>query len=460
MKQSQATPGSEQAGGFYVYAISFGAAVGGFLFGYDLAVVGGAQLLLEKYFSLNAAGLGWATSSALLGCAAGPLVAGFMADRLGRKKTLIAGSLLLGASAIGTSLPEDIATYNFFRIIGGVGVGICSIVSPMYIAEIAPARLRGTLVTINQLAIVLGCLVSYIVAQGLLALFSHDVAWRWMFGLECVPILFFVIYLMFVPGSPRWLAENGRSEEALTVLTRIQGREAALRELEGMEGLREAETARFSEVFRPGIRFALMIAVTLAVLQQWTGVSVLSSYLPKIYQAAGYAKISDAVWLSVVTYIFNLAMTAVAFWLVDKTGRRPLLLVGTAGMVLGLVCLGLVFFLEIGGIAVLVAMLLAQAAYLTSLAPVTWIIMSEIFPTRIRGRAMGISALALWIACFLGVMYVPLLMEAFEASFGTPAGIFWLFAGVCVFAFWFCWKWVPETKGRTLEEIARSWSKG
>ncbi len=460
MKQSQATPGSEQAGGFYVYAISFGAAVGGFLFGYDLAVVGGAQLLLEKYFSLNAAGLGWATSSALLGCAAGPLVAGFMADRLGRKKTLIAGSLLLGASAIGTSLPEDIATYNFFRIIGGVGVGICSIVSPMYIAEIAPARVRGTLVTINQLAIVLGCLVSYIVAQGLLALFSHDVAWRWMFGLECVPILFFVIYLMFVPNSPRWLAENGRSEEALTVLTRIQGREAALRELEGMEGLREAETARFSEVFRPGIRFALLIAVTLAVLQQWTGVSVLSSYLPKIYQAAGYEKISDAVWLSVVTYIFNLAMTAVAFWLVDKTGRRPLLLVGTAGMVLGLVCLGLVFFLEIGGIAVLVAMLLAQAAYLTSLAPVTWIIMSEIFPTRIRGRAMGISALALWIACFLGVMYVPVLMEAFEAAFGTPAGIFWLFAGVCVFAFWFCWKWVPETKGRTLEEIARSWRQG
>ena len=202
-----------------------------------------------------------------------------------------------------------------------------------------------------------------------------------------------------------------------------------------------------------------MIAVTLAVLQQWTGVSVLSSYLPKIYQAAGYERISDAVWLSVLTYIFNLAMTAVAFWLVDKTGRRPLLLVGSAGMVLGLFCLGLVFFLKVGGIAVLLAMLLAQAAYLTSLAPVTWIVMSEIFPTRIRGRAMGIAALSLWIACFLGVMYVPLLMEAFEGRFGTPAGIFWLFAGVCVFAFWFCWKWVPETKGRTLEEIARSWSR-
>ncbi len=448
-----------QAGRFYVYAISFGAAVGGFLFGYDLAVVGGAQLLLEKYFSLTAAGLGWATSSALLGCAAGPLVAGFMADRLGRKNTLIAGSLLLAVSAIGTSLPEDISTYNFFRIIGGIGVGITSIVSPMYIAEIAPARMRGALITINQLAIVLGCLVSYIVAQGLLGLFSHDVAWRWMFGLECVPILFFVIYLQFVPRSPRWLAENGRSEEALTVLTRIQGREAALRELEGMEDLREAESGRFSEVFRPGIRFALLIAVTLAVLQQWTGVSVLSSYLPKIYQAAGYERISDAVWLSVLTYIFNLAMTAVAFWLVDKTGRRPLLLVGSAGMVLGLFCLGLVFFLKVGGIAVLLAMLLAQAAYLTSLAPVTWIVMSEIFPTRIRGRAMGIAAWSLWIACFLGVMYVPLLMEAFEGRFGTPAGIFWLFAGVCVFAFWFCWKWVPETKGRTLEEIARSWSR-
>ncbi len=449
----------DQAGRFYVYAISFGAAVGGFLFGYDLAVVGGAQLLLEKYFSLDAAGLGWATSSALLGCAAGPLVAGFMADRLGRKHTLIAGSLLLAVSAIGTSLPENISTYNLFRIVGGIGVGITSIVSPMYIAEIAPARMRGALITINQLAIVLGCLISYIVAQGLLSLFSHDVAWRWMFGLELAPILFFVIYLLFVPRSPRWLAENGRPEEALTVLSRIQGREAAQQELDEMERLREAGTARFSEVFRPGVRFALLIAVTLAVLQQWTGVSVLSSYLPKIYQAAGYERIADAVWLSVLTYIFNLAMTAVAFWLVDKTGRRPLLLVGSAGMALGLLCLGLVFFLNIPGIAVLVAMLIAQAAFLTSLAPVTWIIMSEIFPTRIRGRAMGIAALSLWIACFLGVRYMPVMMEAFEASFGTPAGIFWAFAGVCVFSYWFCWKWVPETKGRTLEEIARSWGR-
>ena len=463
MKPSQvdhtlATPGSQgQAGRFYVYAISFGAAVGGFLFGYDLAVVGGAQLLLEKYFSLDASGLGWATSSALLGCAAGPLVAGFMADRLGRKNTLIAGSLLLAVSSIGTSLPEDISTYNLFRIVGGVGVGICSIVSPMYIAEIAPARVRGALITINQVAIVLGCLVSYIVAQALLGLFSHDVAWRWMFGLECVPILFFVIYLLFVPRSPRWLAEKGRSEEALTVLTRIQGREAALRELDGMERLRDEETARFTDVFRPGVRFALLIAVTLAVLQQWTGVSVLSSYLPKIYQAAGYERISDAVWLSVVTYIFNLAVTVVALWLVDRTGRRPLLLVGSAGMVVGLLCLGLVFFLNVRGIAVLLAMLIAQAAFLVSLAPVTWIIMSEIFPTRIRGRAMGIAALSLWIACFLGVRYIPVLMEVFEAMFGTPAGVFWVFAGVCVFSYWFCWKWVPETKGRTLEEIAASW---
>jgi len=447
----------------YAFLISFGAAVGGFLFGYDLSVISSAQLLLEKQFNLTASQLGFATSSAILGCIIGPLAAGAMSDWLGRKKTLIYAALLLAISAIGTAIPKDMLTFNVFRIVGGVGVGLASVVSPMYIAEIAPARIRGGLVTVNQLAIVTGALVSLIVGHSLATFLPDTTSWRWMFASECVPIAGFVIYLAFVPRSPRWLAQKEKKEEALAVLTRIQGRDGAVKEIKEIEMALKAEKGGLSELLRPGIRMALFIAINLAILQQWCGVAILSFYMPKIYQMAGATQITDAIQSAVYTQGFGLLMTILAFWLVDKIGRRPLLMIGSVGMAIGLALMGGVFYFNLKGfysirvVHALLIMLVCQAFYLISFAPLAWLIMSEVFPTRIRGRAMGLSATMLWIAAFMGVSYFPKVVEYFERLFGNPSGAFLIFTGVCIYSFLFCWKFVPETKGRTLEEISISW---
>ena len=446
-----------KAGRYYVYLISFVAAVGGFLFGYDLAVINGAQLYLEEQFGLSGHSLGFAVSSAILGCCFGPFIAGPLSDAVGRKRTLILASLLLAVSAIGTAFPRDIITFNLFRILGGVGVGIASMVSPMYIAEIAPARARGALVTLNQLAILLGCLISVMIAHYLAANIVETHSWRWMFGLECVPVICFVAFLKIVPRSPRWLAEKGHYPEALQVITMVQGKTRAEQELLEIKESLQAETGKFSELFQPGIRMAVFVAVGLAILQQWSGVSIISAYLAKIFQMAGYAAKTDSLRMTVYTYIFNFALTVVALLLVDRVGRRPLLLIGSAGMAIGLFLMGLIFHLEMTGGWVLAVMFICQAAYVVSLAPLAWLVIAEIFPTRIRSRAMSVATLTLWAACFTGVWLFSPLREFFANKYGSPAGVFWIFTGVCAYSFFFCWKFVPETKGKTLEEIAGMW---
>lgn len=439
----------------YVYLVSLVAAVGGFLFGYDLAIISGAMIFLKKEFALNPTQLGFATASALIGCMLGSVVAAWLGDRLGRKKTLVIAAALFGAGAIGTALPNDMLWFYIFRVLGGLGVGLASVVSPMYIAEIAPARMRGCLVTINQLAIVTGLLCSVIVAYVL----SFSGAWRWMFASNCAPVVLLLIGLAFVPESPRWMVQKGRKPEALDVLTAIDGPEHAEVEMSAISESLAFEEGTYRDLVQPGMRVALFIACALAILQQISGVSILLWYAPIIFQKAGFRSASDAILQNLIVQVWNLVCTIAALYLVDRVGRRFLLLLGTAGMTVGLVLMGLFFHLNLSGLHVLVTMFVAVGAYVMSLGPLAWLIMSEIFPTRLRGKAMGVATLCLWISCFVVAQYFPVMVAWFEKSYGSGAGVFWVYAGVCVLAFLFVLRMVPETKGRSLEEIGASWTK-
>ena len=451
---SGVSPQATQATG-YVFRIAIVAALGGFLFGYDISIISGAIIFLKSQFHLDPYQQGFAVSSAAIGCIAGPLVAVALSDALGRRRTLVVAAILLGVSAVATALAGDMLQFNLFRIVGGVGVGLASVVSPMYIAEMAPARLRGRLVSVNQLAVVIGLFIAVVVSYFL----SFNGSWRWMFGSTALPVVCWLAGLTVLPESPRWLAARSREPEALALLVRSEGpaqSDAALREIQ--QSIAE-ETGGLAELFQPGMRIALLVAVMLAILQQMTGVSILLVYAPTIFKSAGFSAASDAIWQAIPLNVWNIACTALAFWLVDRLGRRPLLLIGVIGMAVGLIIMGFCFQFGWSGYPVVAVMFLCVGAYVSSLAPLAWLIMSEIFPTRIRGRAMSIAGVALWLSFFIGSQIFPPLCSFFEGKFGSPAGVFWLFAGVCLFAFGFSWRLVPETKGRTLEAIAASWRR-
>jgi len=438
-----------------VYLIAMVAAVGGFIFGYDLAIISGAMIFLKSEFALSPNQLGFAIGCALLGCLIGPILGGTLADRLGRKRTLIIAAFLFGVSAIGTALPRNIYEFNIFRFVGGMGVGLASVISPMYIAEMSPARMRGRLVTINQLAVVVGLLSSGIVAYFL----SFGEHWRWMFASESAPILLFIVGLALVPESPRWMVQKNRLKEAMDVMTLIDGRQNAEVEMKEIAGATEKK-GTLAELVRPGMRIALIIACALAIFQQITGVSILLMYMPIIFQKAGFHQASDAIFQSMIVNIWNVLCTIAAMLVVDRIGRKPLLLLGTAGMAVGLALMGAFFHWQKTGVYVVLTMFICVGAYVVSLAPLAWLIMSEIFPNHLRGKAMGIASLCLWIACFLTARYFPPLVAHFESEYGTPASAFWLYAGISMLAFLFSLVVVPETKGRTLEEIGASWTKG
>ena len=447
----------EQAGRLYLYLVATVAAVGGFLFGYDLSIVSGAIMFIKPEFGLAPPEVGFAVASAVLGCMLGPLlISAGLSDWLGRKKVLVMTAVIFGISAVGSALPETIFEFNCYRILGGIGVGVASIVSPMYIAEIAPARIRGRLVTVNQLAIVIGCLAAIIVTYFL----SFTESWRWMFASECVPVLLLLVGLIFVPESPRWLTMKNRTGEALAVLTRANGRSDAQRQMREISGSLTEETGSWSELFRRGMRTALLIAVMLAILQQWAGVSPTLFYAPIIFQKAGFEAASDALRQAIILNVWNLSCVVLALWLVERLGRRPLLLAGCVGMALGLAVMGAFFYFEVKGVYFLLVFFFCVASYEMSLAPLAWLIMSEIFPTRIRGKAMAIATFFLWTACYAAAQAFPPLSAYLEKRFGSPAGIFWMYTCVCIFAVIFSWWMVPETKGKTLEEIGRSWTKG
>jgi SP family arabinose:H+ symporter-like MFS transporter len=439
----------------YVFRLALVAALGGFLFGYDISIISGALIFLEQEFHLTDFQKGFAVSSAAIGCIVGPLVSVAISDWLGRKKTLVVAALLLGASAVLTALPRNMSEFYLGRMIGGIGVGLASVVAPMYISEMAPARLRGRLVSLNQLAIVTGLFLAIVISYAL----SAGGHWRWMFASTLVPIIVWLCTLTVLPESPRWLVAKNREEEAMHLLELGEGKSQAQRALNEIKTSISEENGGWAEVFQPGLRMALLVAVVLAVLQQMTGVSILLVYAPTIFQSAGFNTASDAIWQAIPLNIWNILCTALAFWLVDRVGRKPLLLTGSALMALGLALMALCFQYGWSGYWVVVVMFLCVGAFVSSLAPLAWLIMAEIFPTRVRGKAMSIAGVALWLAFFCGSQFFPALNAYFKNHFGSPAGVFWLFAGVCIFSFFFCWRLVPETRGRTLEEIAASWKK-
>ena len=451
----------------YLFLICLVSAMGGLLFGYDWVVVGGAKIFYEPFFHLeNSAALrGWAMSSALVGCLVGALLSGSWSDRYGRKKMLIVASALFVASAVGTGAVYSVFWFNVYLIVGGLGIGIASNVSPVYIAEVSPAAVRGKFVSINQLTIVLGILLAQLANWQIGAYFtsgsetlsetSVEWAWRWMFWAELVPAGLFFILSFLIPESPRWLATVGRKENAGLILTRIAGKDYArqtLAELEQLTGQRE-EKVHWRSLLQPNVRGVLLIGIVLAVFQQWCGINVIFNYAHEIFSAAGYA-VSDVLMNIVVTGITNVIFTFVAIYTVDKWGRRTLMFVGSAGLALIYFLLGSGYFWEVSGWPMLLLVVLAIACYAMSLAPVVWVVLSEIFPVRIRGMAMALSTFFLWVASFLLTYTFPILNEAVGA-----AGIFWLYGGICLAGFLFIRAKLPETKGKTLEELEKELTK-
>ena len=442
----------------YVYFVAVVVSLGSFLIGYCLVIISGAIIFLKARFNLSPAEVGFAVSSAAGGCILGPLIGGAIADAMGRRRALTLTGILFAASALGTALPSSMLEFNIFRVIGGMGVGIASAVLPIYLSEIAPARIRGRLVAVYQLAMVIGGLSSVTVSY----LLSSSGNWRWMLGAQLFPSLGLLIGVIFVPESPRWLVEKHRFEEARRILGKIGGDDYAESEEREIVNFisSDREKASFSELLRKGTRIALLIAVGLAVLQQLSGDNIIFLYAPIIFQKAGFVRAQDALRETVLMSCWNLVCTLIAFWSVDRLGRRPLLLAGTFGMMVGFVLMGGVFYLGITGWRVLAVVLICVGSYASGLAPVSWLIMSEIFSTRLRGRAMAVASFAVWLSFFISGQAFPPAVAYLEKRFGNIALAFWVCACVSCAAFIFSWKMVPETKGRALEEIAASWTKG
>ena len=446
----------------YVSRVCLVATLGGLLFGYDTAVIAGAIGFLETYFKMDPPTVGWATSCALAGCVLGAAGAGWFSDRFGRRNTLSLAAVLFLVSAIGTAIPRTLTQFIIFRIIGGVGVGAASMTSPMYITEISPARFRGRLVSVNQLAIVFGMLVVYFVnyfiaGQGDEA-WNVTTGWRWMFGSEAIPALALLVLMFTVPESPRWLSKQGKAEQARAVLVRIGGSEHADREMAEISDALSHESPSLAQLLKPGMRVALGIAVVLAILQQVTGINVFLYYAPEIFKAMAGAQVDAALLQTIVVGAVNLAFTIIAIWTVDKIGRKPLMIVGSAGMGLSLTALGVAALFGRADVWVLTFVLAYIACFALSVGPVTWVILSEIFPTKIRGRAMAIATLCLWVANFVVSQTFPImdknewLIEKFNHGFP-----FFIYAAFCAVLAVFMIAVVPETKGKTLEEIEKHW---
>ncbi len=462
-----ATAGTQPAYPFklgYIWMISIVAALGGLLFGYDWVVIGGAKPFYEPYFNLTSeAQIGWANSCALLGCLIGSICSGILSDGIGRKKLLIVAAFLFGASSLATGWAHTFDTFILWRILGGVAIGIASNVSPTYIAEIAPAQWRGRLVTLNQLTVVVGILAAQIInmliaghipdgatAETIRTSWQGQFGWRWMFTAVAVPSVIFFVCAFMVPESPRWLIKKGATDKARAVLQRIGGAdyaEAEMRDVEGALTHERGQGAAWTELLRPGIFGLILMGIGLAVLQQWSGTNVIFNYAEEIYRGAGY-DLSGVMFNIVITGAINLLFTLVATFTVDRLGRRALMLWGTAAITLMHVLLGAAFFFGIKGPLVLGLTLAVIAAYATSLAPVTWVLLSEIFPNRIRGLAVSIAVSSLWIACFAVTYTFPILNRVLGA-----AGTFWCYGAICFAGLLFIALWVPETKGKTLEEI-------
>ena len=453
---------------FYIFGITLVATLGGLLFGYDTAVISGAEKSVQAYLittlGLSSLAHGATISSALIGCIIGGAISGLLASRFGRKRTLMLAAVLFFLSALGSAFPEFLffkrgeptlgllLMFNFYRVIGGIGVGLASAVCPMYIGEIAPADIRGRLVSLNQFAIIFGMLVVYFVnygiARGKSIEYINDLGWRLMFLSEAIPAGIFGILLFFVPETPRYLALKNQDDKAFRVLKKINGTEQAklvLREID-----QSVETAP-GKLFSYG-KIVILIGILLSVFQQFVGINVALYYAPRIFESMGAAK--DASMLqTVVMGLINVDFTVIAIVTVDKYGRKILLMIGSIGMAIGMFAIGGLAFMKVIGISTLVFIIIYTASFMMSWGPITWVLISEIFPNKIRGKAVAIAVAAQWAANYLISSTYPAMME-------FSGGFTYSFYGLMsILSFIFVWRMVPETKGKTLEEMEHLWKK-
>ncbi|MCW5962858.1 MAG: sugar porter family MFS transporter [Bryobacterales bacterium] len=435
----------------FLYFVSLVAATSGLLFGFDIAVINGAILFLREEFALSEFQTEAAASNLLFGCVLGAIVAGILSDRFGRRRVLLLAAALFGLSALGAALPRNLWEFGAARFAGGVAIGVAALLAPLYIAEIAPARIRGRLVALNQMAIVTGILLAYFVNWTLS--FGGGKSWRWMFAVAAVPSLAFFIALFFVPESPRWLVEIGREEEAFRVLARVSGAASAEEELPRIRDAITEESGTLRQLFQPGYRRALAIAVGLAILQQITGINTVLCYGSILFKEHLGNTDNVAIGANVTIGAVNFLATFVALWWIDRAGRKTLLMLSAGGMAFCQLALGFAFQQQPPSAWVVLPLVLGcVAAFAVGIGPATWVVLSEIFPTRIRGRAMGIATVALWIACIVLTMTYLTLVRVAGVS-----GAFWIYGSICVFTFLFVWRMLPETKGKTLEEIEQNW---
>lgn len=439
----------------YVLLISLVAALGGFLFGYDTAVVSGAIGFLRARFELTAELTGWAASSLLVGCMVGAAAGGPLGDRFGRKWALAACAVVFMASAVASALANTLSVFAQARFAGGLAIGAASILSPLYIAEVAPRHGRGRLISLYQLAIVLGILAVFFVNLRIQRLgdeaWNVNTGWRWMFATLAAPSLLFALLLLFVPESPRWLVKAGRPEAARRILERINGASAAARELTEIRAGLQEEPGGWGELLAPGPRRALLVGGALAIFQQFSGINAIMYYAPEIFKAAG--ETTDAAFAQTVTVgAINLVFTLVAIACVDRFGRKPLLLIGSLAQMVTLALVALVFHSGGHGVLLQLGIFGFVASFAAAMGPVAWIVNAEIFSNRVRGRAMAITIGLLWLSCYAVSQTFPILIERFG-----PATTFAGYAVCSALCAAFIARWVPETKGRSLEEIGRSW---
>ena len=439
----------------FLWFICLVSAMGGLLFGYDWVVIGGAKIFYEQYFGIVFKPVlqGLAMSVALAGCMIGALTAGTLADRIGRRSLLGFAACLFIVTASGTGAFNQFGPFLAARFFGGIAIGIASGLSPMYIAEVAPTEIRGRLVSLNQLTIVIGILSAQIVNWRLVSpdmAWNVSMAWRWMFWAAAFPATAFLLMVFFIPESPRWLALNGHLDKARDVLSRIGGEEYAHRESASIiatmsedKGSEEGLKVLFSRPFRA----ILVLGVIVAVFQQWCGTNVIFNYAQEIFQAAGY-DVDNTFINIVVTGIANMVFTFVAIFTVDKLGRRTLMLMGAGGLAGIYLTLGICYFFKVSGIVMVILVVLAISCYAMTLGPITWVLLSEIFPNKLRAVAMAFCTFALWMASFILTFTFPVL----NAALGTY-GTFWIYSGICLLGFLFFMAKLPETKGKSLEEL-------
>ena len=457
----------------YLIFLSVVAALGGFLFGYDTAVISGTIAQVTQLFQLDALQQGWYVGCALVGSIVGVLFAGILSDKLGRKLTMVISAVLFSTSALGCALSADFAQLVVYRIIGGVGIGVVSIVSPLYISELAVAQYRGRLVSLYQLAVTVGFWGAYLVNYQLLAwaesgtqlsvdwlnkIFITEV-WRGMLGMETLPAILFFIIIFFIPESPRWLIVRGKELKAVNILEKIYNSiTEAKSQLNETKSVLTSETkSEWSLLMKPGIFKAVIIGVCIAILGQFMGVNAVLYYGPSIFENAGLSG-GDSLFYQVLVGLVNTLTTVLALVIIDKVGRKKLVYYGVSGMVLSLVLIGLYFLfgdsLGVSSLFLLIFFLFYVFCCAVSICAVVFVLLSEMYPTKVRGLAMSIAGFALWIGTYLIGQLTPWMLQNL-----TPAGTFFLFAVMCVPYMLIVWKLVPETTGKSLEEIERYWTR-